>query len=429
MAIELERHRSLLEEPVAERTAELLTARQATETLGQDFFRVLDRSPDLIALRGRDLRLKACSRACVELAGKRSPEEILGLTAEETFPPQIWTLIKAEEAAQLASGETVRSFERALPDASGRERLYSITRTMLRDADGGFDGFLLIGRDISARAAAMEALARKEEEERLLLESSSNGIVGVGPDGHITFANQAAARLLGHEEPGALVGLHAHRLVQHHRSDASPYPASEGAIHRALAESAMVTSDQDVFWRADGMPVAVISFEDIGGRKAAETELRRAKAEADASTTRRYGGTGLGLSICHRLAGLMGGEVGVESSPGQGSLFWVEVPVGELPVLATAAPGASASLRAGAGWAGGVVPTEGGLEEGGAGPGLIAELAALLAASDMAALAFVRTHQAALGSALGPAAARIARHLDAFAFEEALAELSPMRGA
>jgi PAS domain S-box-containing protein len=58
-----------------------------------------------------------------------------------------------------------------------------------------------------------------------------------------------------------------------------------------------------------------------------QAQLFRPFTQADQSTTRRFGGSGLGLSICLELATLMQGRVGVDSVPGQGSHFWVELPL------------------------------------------------------------------------------------------------------
>ena len=91
-----------------------------------------------------------------------------------------------------------------------------------------------------------------------------------------------------------------------------------------------------------------VRVEDTG---AGMDEAQRARlfqrfSQVDASSTRRHGGTGLGLAICRGLAEAMGGEIGVDSTPGQGSVFHfhIDAPSAASSIEAEVESASSASL-------------------------------------------------------------------------------------
>lgn len=131
-----------------------------------------------------------------------------------------------------------------------------------------------------------------EEQNRLLLESTLDGIYAVDHDGICTISNPAAAHMLGYDNPAELIGKNAHTLFHHSHSDGSAYPEQECILSHGYIKT--INVDDETFWRADGtsFPVechaspiyqdnevvgSVVSFIDVSQRRETESQLRHAQ--------------------------------------------------------------------------------------------------------------------------------------------------------
>ena len=126
--------------------------------------------------------------------------------------------------------------------------------------------------------------------------------------------------------PALLVGdsLRLGQVLSNLANNAVKFTETGEVVIRVRMESQ--TSGQ-----GDGGGQLVLRFtvSDTGIGMTAEQigKLFQSFSQADVSTTRKYGGTGLGLAISKRLVEMMGGQIWVESTPGQGSIFTFDIPL------------------------------------------------------------------------------------------------------
>jgi PAS domain S-box-containing protein len=234
----------------------------------------------------------------------RGAERLYGYTAGDVIGRHISLLIPAdrqvEEAdilARILRGERVPPFETVRVKKDGSPVQIALTVSPIVDEGGHVIGASKIARDITERKRVEQTLHELRRHNELILESAGDGIYGIDRQGHSTFVNPAAARLLGWtiEE---LRGASMHEVLHHSHPDGTPYPAHECPIYAALRDGHVHAVDSEVFWTKDGtkIPVdyvttpiwdegqiqgAVVVFKDITERKRTEDHIRRLLSEAE----------------------------------------------------------------------------------------------------------------------------------------------------
>ena len=228
-------------------------------------------------------------------------EAILGYAAQRwTQEPSFWQdHIHPEDrewavsfCRKAVAEEKDHDFEYRMISADGRVVwLRDIVRVGFED--GVPSQLFGVMVDITERKRAQEEFERLGRQNELILDSAGEGIFGMDARGNTTFANPAAARMLGWDAK-ELVGRSQHEIIHHTRPDGTPYPKEECPIHAALADGGVRHVDGETFWRKDGMgfPVeytstpireggevigAVVTFRDVTERRRAEEALRRSE--------------------------------------------------------------------------------------------------------------------------------------------------------
>jgi len=92
-------------------------------------------------------------------------------------------------------------------------------------------------------------------------------------------------------------------------------------LHAELSQNQAPGEDQAALW------ILRVEDQGIGIAQADQDRIFTLFEQVDGSATRAFEGAGLGLALCKRLVEGMGGSIGVESEPGQGSCFWVKLPL------------------------------------------------------------------------------------------------------
>ena len=252
---------------------------------------IVESCDDAIISASLDGTITSWNRGAVRIYGYGSEEAAgrhMKLLAPRGCEDQVTEFLE-----KLRRGETVEPVEVLGLHKDGTLRDVSVTISPIHDAEGRIAGASAIGRDVTQLRKIQRDLSEREARIRLLLDSTAEGIIGLGPDGLCTFVNPSCVRMLGYTSADDLIGHQIHPLLHPSKADGTGHVEEECAIYSPLRTGKGTHSDAETITRADGSsflseywsyPIrrgnqiagVVLTFLDITDRKRAEDEIRMA---------------------------------------------------------------------------------------------------------------------------------------------------------
>ena len=246
---------------------------------------LIDHIPDSIYVRDTANRFVLANETQARRLGVATPADLLGKTDADFFT--------AEQAAHLAAtdhevfaGRALLNYEQSLLLPNGERKVVLSTKVPLKNAEGVVTGMVGIGRDITDRKLAEEALRQSEARFRLLWNQSADGIRLTDAAGKVIMANPAYCQLMG--LPPADVQGHLMsdvyrvenrpKILADHQTNFAAHsvkPRVETQVTLWNGETLWVEVSNSFLEHTGAEPLLLALFRNITARKRAEENLTR----------------------------------------------------------------------------------------------------------------------------------------------------------
>ncbi|QDT17947.1 PAS domain-containing protein [Alienimonas californiensis] len=208
----------------------------------------LNHSPAVIYLKDASGRYLMVNRQFLQIFG-RTIEQVVGHGEEGIHPPEIAEQIRRNDRAALEGGNPVR-FDETVEHTDG-PRDYLSVKFPMRDSAGRIWGLGGISTDVTERNRAVAQAVQLGTRLEMILNSVGEGVYGLNLDGRITFANRAAATMLGCGVSD-LEGRPHGEAVRHTRPNGVGYLPETCPILAVLRDGEPRSSDDCLLWRSLG---------------------------------------------------------------------------------------------------------------------------------------------------------------------------------